>query len=337
MLLVAMLLIGMFHVANAHGMDMATPVATPVMETSMPAQPYYGTVQYVFDEEATKKVFESKNILAQVKCNPSKVIAAHNITTTDPDSIFSLGVTDTKFDYTFDLRNCSLYGYKTNAVYGNAQTLTEAQALQIANEFMKQDSIKNKTYNKFGKPVILYRNGGGYPMPVPLAARNDGTMSMPVIDDVEVINDNAPAVERTYYSMSIVFPYVINGMMIYNQYGQPAGVTIEVYPEGVMSFNTQLLPFKLALRTSDKMSSENMIQYIKNGGMSPYYGGTTEKIELSKPEKVLVLFSVRNGSTPTLYLSSGIKFGSNTQVDMYNAQTYTMVVSDYKIGNNMMY
>jgi len=50
---------------------------------------------------------------------------------------------------------------------------------------------------------------------------------------------------------------------VYNNYGNRAGISVEVTSEGVVSMNAQLLPFKGAVRNSDKMSASDMISYIK--------------------------------------------------------------------------
>jgi hypothetical protein len=62
-----------------------------------------------------------------------------------------------------------------------------------------------------------------------------------------------------------MFPFSLNGKTIYNQYGNPAGITLEINADGVNSVNAQLLPFKGALRTSDKMGSGDIISFIKRG------------------------------------------------------------------------
>jgi hypothetical protein len=50
---------------------------------------------------------------------------------------------------------------------------------------------------------------------------------------------------------------------------------------------------------------------------------------------VLVLFNLRRDNKTYLYLSSGIGLKSGIKPDQRAQQPYTMVLSDYKIGNTV--
>ena len=181
--------------------------------------------------------------------------------------------------------------------------------------------------------MILYRNSNN-PMPYPMEKGNatDGNGL-----GIEIEDDNTDdTVQPEYTSFSILYPYTLNGNKIYNQYGNPAGITLEVNKDGVTSINVQLLLFKGSIKKSEKMTEENTLNLIKNWGNSPFRGQQSE-IKLNKPERAYVLFTMWRNNTSELYISSGIRFGSSIKADQRAQQPYEMIISDYKIGNNGSY
>jgi hypothetical protein len=110
-------------------------------------------------------------------------------------------------------------------------------------------------------------------------------------------------------------------------------MTLEVSADGVMSVNARLLPFKAGKRNSEKLSGDDAVRILNNGGNSPFYGATSTTVKFSAPQKVLVLFNLRKNNMSYLYLSSGIGLKSDVKVDQYAQQPYVMILSDYRIGN----
>ncbi|MEI7919569.1 MAG: hypothetical protein WCH65_05210 [bacterium] len=82
------------------------------------------------------------------------------------------------------------------------------------------------------------------------------------------------------------------------------------------------------------MSGDDAVRILKNGGNSPFYNQTATPIKFAEPQKLLVLFSLWRDNKNYMYLSSGIGLKSDVKTDQYAQQQYTMVLSDYKIGNN---
>lgn len=320
--------------AFAADADYVEPVANPVATDGMYVDPYYGGQStYKFDEAATKTMIESKSALLQLKCNPKASIAAMGLTNIS-DKLLSVGLADGKFEYNFDFRNCSLWASNPEAMQDYTKSITESDALAKAREFVQNGFLKGKIYDKLGAAKVLYRNSN---QPMPYYDMRSGVKNQS--DDVDysdivIIEDSGSNenIEREYYSFSIVFPYLVNGKTIYNQYGGPAGVTVEVSANGVMSANVQLLPFVAIKKESDKMSGDEAVAYVKRGGSNPFYGAAQE-VKLDAPQRAFVLFNLWRNNKSELYLSSGIRFGSSLKVDQWAQQPYEMIISDYKIGN----
>jgi hypothetical protein len=94
-----------------------------------------------------------------------------------------------------------------------------------------------------------------------------------------------------------------------------------------------LLPFKAAKRTSEKLSGDDAVRILHNGWNSPLYSPANTPVQLTAPQKVLVLFNLRRDNKSYLYISSGIGLKSDVKQDQWAQQPYTMILSDYKIGN----
>jgi len=119
-----------------------------------------------------------------------------------------------------------------------------------------------------------------------------------------VVDDSDPEnVDQEYTSFSIMYPYVINGLEVWEQYGTRAGITLEVSADGVVSINARLLPFKAATKTSDKLTGDDLLRIVANGGNSPFRG-TTKTVNFAKPLRVMVLFNVWKNNKNYIYLSS---------------------------------
>ena len=289
-----------------------------------------GQKTYIFDQEATKKVAESKSSLIKVNCDGLQVLKDLGFTQ-NTSNMFSIGVSDAGFDYNFDLRNCSLWGNKIIQQPTN-KSITEAQAIAIAKTFMGSKYLTQKIFSQYGAPIVIAKNNNN-PRPMykelTTSLRSDSVDLSGIVIDATDTGDVNPE----YVSFSIMFPYVLNGKSIYNNYGNRAGITVEVTSDGVTSINAQLLPFKGAVRNAEKMSSDDFSSYIKKGGNNQYRG-QEEKVNLGKPEQVLVLFNLRRNNITETYLSSGIKFTTSLKPDQRTQQSYEMTLSDYKIGNN---
>ena len=241
--------------------------------------------------------------------------------------MFSVGLEEGDFDYTFDMRNCSMRGNKKNSTWSN-KAVTEKDALAKAKEFMKKSFFKDKVYAKYGDPIVTNKNGNGGIMPYRLESSK-----VKMDSDIEIDTNDTGVLEAEFTSFSILFPYIINDKPVYNTYGNKAGISLEVTADGVTSVNAQLLPFKGAVRSSEKLTNEDIVSFIKRGGNNQYRGNQAE-IELQAPERVNVLFNVWRNNVNEMYLSSGIRLGSKVKVDQRNSQTYEMIISDYKIGNS---
>lgn len=300
---------------------------------AMYVDPYYGQSTYTFDEAATKKLVEEKWALLQLKCNPKAAISAMGLTNIS-DKLLSVGLSDGNFEYNFDFRNCSLWANNPNTAWDYSKSIKETDAIAKAKEFVQNGFLKGKIYDKLGEAKVLYRNSN-QPMPyydMQAGVRNESD----AVDysDIVIVDDPSSdeVIEKEYYSFSIIFPYLVNGKQIYNQWGGPAGLTVEVSANGVMSANVQLLPFVAIKKESEKLTADEAVAYVKRGGNNPFYG-VAQEVKLDAPKRAFVLFNLWRNNKSELYLSSGIRFGSSIKPDMWAQQPYEMVISDYKIGN----
>jgi hypothetical protein len=75
------------------------------------------------------------------------------------------------------------------------------------------------------------------------------------------------------------------------------------------------------------------VRILNNGGNAPAYTTSSTTIKFAAPQKVFVLFSLWRNNMNYNYLSSGIGLKSSVKIDQYAQQPYSMVLSDYKIGN----
>ncbi|MFA5747983.1 MAG: hypothetical protein WC872_02605 [Candidatus Absconditabacterales bacterium] len=292
--------------------------------------PIQNSISYIFDETGAKNLLANKSLLLQVNCNALPVLKSLGFTE-NTSKTFSLGLQEGDFDYNFDFRNCGLWANRTNANYNYTKSLTEKQALDFAEKFMQDSYLKDKVFYKTGKPIILSKNNNGPYYPI---AKEGSIQSSDASDisGIEIDNSDPQTIEPEYTSFSILYPYVLNGQEIYEQYGNKAGITLEVSADGVMSLNARLLLFKGILRNSEKLSSDDLIRIIKMGGNSPFRG-QTQQVKFNKPERILVLFNLRRDNKNYLYFSSGIGLKSNVKPDQYAQQNYNIILSDYKIGN----
>lgn len=305
------------------------PVTDPKMASSsiMPPQP---TSQYVFDTTAVKDLVVKNNALLQINCNVTAIMKVLGFWSST-QKLFSVGIESNGFEYTFDIKNCSLWANKANNTYNYSKSLTEQQALDFAAVFMKDSYLKDKVYYQLGTPFIMYRNSNGPMYPL----MKDSTATAPSGNDIEIdTTDTDGEVAPEYISFSVMYPYMINGQEVRDQYGNKIGIQLEVTADGVMSANARLLLFKWAKRTSEKITGDDAVRILNNGGNSPAYNLSTP-VKLAAPQKVFVLFSLWRNNMNYNYLSSGIGLKSNIKVDQYAQQPYTMILSDYKIGNNV--
>lgn len=304
-----------------------TKMANPQMMPPVSAP----TSMYDFDQAKVKTLVGQNNSLLQVNCNVSAIMKALGFGAST-QKLFSIGLEVDGYEYNFDVKNCSLWANKVNNNYNYTKSLTEQQALAFAEAYMKNAYFKDKVYAQLGKPFILYKNSNGpmYPM------MRDSTMTnWNKASDIEIDTDDTwdDEVLPEYISFSVMYPYLINGQEVWEQYGTRAGIQLEVTADGVMSANARLLLFKWAKRTSEKLSGDDAVRILNNGGNSPFYSPTSTAVKFAAPQKIFVLFNLWRNNKNYLYLSSGIGLKSDVKQDQYAQQPYTMVLSDYKIGN----
>lgn len=308
-------------------------IDVPVTDSKMvnPSIMPMPTSMYDFDQAKVKTLVGQSNSLMQVNCNVTAIMKALGFGTST-QKLFSLWLEVDGYEYNFDVKNCSLRANKVNNTYNYTKSLTEQQALDFAEAYMKNAYFKDKVYSQLGKPFIIYKNSNGpmYPMMRDATTSNVTNGSDIEIDTTDTGDDE---VLPEYISFSVMYPYLINGQEVREQYGTRAGIQLEVTADGVMSLNARLLLFKWAKRTSEKLSGDDAVRILNNGGNSPFYSPTSTAVKFAAPQKIFVLFNLWRNNKNYLYLSSGIGLKSDVKVDQYAQQPYTMVLSDYKIGN----
>ena len=307
-----------------------TAVEVPVTDAKMVMPPMQTAAQYSFNETWVKHLLSQNSSLLQINCNTTAIMKVLGFGSAT-QKLFSLGLEENGYEYNFDIKNCSLRANKVNNTYNYTKSLTEKQAMDLADAFMKNSYLKDKVYYQLGKPFVAYKNSNG-PMYSMMKDSSRGTEQS--VSDIEIdTTDTGGEVTPEYTSFSIMYPYMINGQEVWDTYGNKIGIQLEVTADGVMSANARLLLFKWAKRTSEKLSGDDAVRILSNGGNSPFYSQATTPIQLKAPQRVFVLFSLWRDNKTYQYLSSGIGLKSDTKVDQYAQQPYTMILSDYKIGN----
>lgn len=294
--------------------------------------PVQTTVAYSFNETGVKSLLAQTSTLLQINCNSSAILQSLGFGASSK-KLFSLGLEENGYEYNFDIKNCSLRGNKVGINYSYTKSFTEQQALAFADAFMQKWYLKDKVYSQIGKAYVLYKNSNGpmYPM-----MKESISASSAAASDIEIdTNDTGGDLVPEYTSFSILYPYLINGQEVRDQYGNRVGIQLEVSADGVMSINARLLLFKWAKRNSEKLAGDDAVRILKNGGNAPFYAQTPTPVKFAAPQKVLVLFFLWRDNQNYNYLSSGIGLKSSVKVDRYAQQNYSMVISDYKIGNTV--
>ncbi|MEI7563101.1 MAG: hypothetical protein WCJ39_05530 [bacterium] len=174
------------------------------------------TTSYVFSETGVRAVLSQTSTLLQVNCNSSAILQALGFGSSTK-KLFSLGLEENGYEYNFDIKNCSLRGNKVNPNSAGMKSLTEKQALAFADTFMQNGYLKDKAYYQIGKPFVLYRNSNGpiYPM-----MKDSSSSSAVSSSDIEIDpNDTGADIVPEYTSFSVLYPYLINGQEVRDQYG----------------------------------------------------------------------------------------------------------------------
>jgi len=305
------------------------------------AMPYYGNsnIKYQYDAEALKSIYNKDSSLIEVSCQSEDVfknlwVNAWSI------KINNIWFSKNDLDITVDAKNCSFYAGRSVWTQP-AQGTTDEKALAAAKKFVDdvfgaQGIVSVPT---LGKPIISMRdNGGMYPMP--MMVKEGDMKSDSALSSVTLIKDTKEEkIDVQYNSITIVYPYVVGGTAIYNNYGGgKMGISITVDGNGISYANVPLLAFKWISKTAEKNTFEGLKKFVAQWGNNPYYGsnGAEATVKLDTPERVLVYFNYYNpnGGTQRNFISDGIRLGSNMRQDMYSQLNYEMIISDFIIGNN---
>ncbi len=305
------------------------------------AMPSYGNtnVKYQYDEKTLKTLYNKDSSLIEVSCQSEDVfknlwVKASSI------KINNIWFSKHDLDITVDAKNCSFYAGRSVWTQPTQGTNDE-KALAVAQKFV--DDVFGAqgivSVPSLGKPIISMRdNGGMYPMPMMLkegAIKSDSGLS-----SVTLIKDTKEEkIDVQYNSITIIYPYIVGGTAIYNNYGWgKMGITITVDGNGISYANVPLLAFKWISKTAEKNTFEGLKKFISQGGNNPYYGnnGAEATVTLDTPERVLVYFNYYspNGGIARNFISDGVRLGSNLRQDQWSQQNYEMIISDFIIGNN---
>jgi len=286
---------------------------------------------YQYDIEATKNLLKKPVSLLKVNCNVSAVLRSLWYGE-GKSTLLSLGILEGNYEYNVDFRSCSLWINNRSANQNSQKTLSEAQAIKTAQNFVKQQ--QGKIYSNLWKPVIINKSQRGNPVMYEKAgwAMQATPPTKPLFDDVEIIDGEEEEISREYVSYTVFFGATLQGISIYNQRGQPVWVSVDVNADGVTNFNSQLLPRKWSKAKSTKMTEENMISFINKWGNNPFYG-SIQQVIFSKPERVYVLFTVPKNNTFETFIGDGIKLTSD--IKLGGIQQYSMIVSVFEIWNNI--
>ena len=295
-----------------------TTVDTTPIEKIMP--PVYGSDKtYVYDKEAVKKIMNEESNLVEVSCQSDDVLRALWLQK-NTLALTTIGFTKENMDMNIDFKNCMLYAGRSVWI-APSQWISDQKALSSAKTFVTTTLGANGIVKvpQLDKPYIAYRDNGG--MMYPLAAAKEKGSSVEHL-------------ETLYNSVTIVYPYIVNGKALYSNYGGwKMWVSITVDSNGISSVHVPLLAFTSVPKTAEQVSDQAALTLIDNGGNNPYYGAE-QTVTLEKPERVLVYFNyyVPNAPQRTL-ISDGIRLGSQMKQDQWNPLPYEMILSDFVIGN----
>lgn len=279
-----------------------------------PEYPQGGNVTYNLDGIDLKGyITNTKQSIMKVKCDGKEILKSLGITN---GKVISVGIQEGDFIYNYDFNNCSFYSNRTTYLLPTDE-IKDADAIKMAQDFVNKAGALDYFRKMLGSPIITYRN-----------------------------NYDAAGVMREgkSYSASVVFPIKVGGRTVYQAYGEPLGLYVEVNSKGVNSVSAQILPFSFLKADSSKLSADDMIAFLKKGGNQPYYTYNMwvdfkAEVKAMSYEKVWIFTQKYPpyGGSPALYLTSGIRIKTDKQIDNGPGQDkkdYNMVVSDYKIGNN---
>lgn len=108
----------------------------------------------------------------------------------------------------------------------------------MAKDFLAKSEALGYFKTMVGEPIIMYRNN---------------------------FDAQGIAREGKSYSLTVAFPIRISGKSVYQTYGDPLGLTMEVNNQGVSSANAGILPFGLLKADSYKLSVDDLLAFLKKG------------------------------------------------------------------------
>lgn len=273
------------------------------------------SITYEFDESLLRSTLSgSTQSIGRIKCDASRIFSSLGLDAKLAKRLTSVGLTYGAYDYSVDVRNCSLYGSLTNIVTKRTEesqtSFPESDAKKILDAFMKDFPLTSVMGN-LGDPILTGQSVGDFP--------------------VNPVRSSLPA----YSGYSYTFPVVYQGKKVYSNYGSPIGLTVEVSKNGVTSFNAQLIPFTIARVNSEKATADEIVKMVKSGVNGGFYSekNIAETVKLGSPERVWVYVNTWKDNRNNLFLTTGTRLVSDRK-QTYATQNYAMIVSDYKIGNN---
>jgi hypothetical protein len=121
-----------------------------------------------------------------------------------------------------DSKNCSFFANRS--VYAQpTKGIIDEKALSSAQQFVDEVFGEKGIISvpALGKPIISMRdNGGGmYPYPMPMV-RDSNISSSSSLSGVSLVSGSKDEkINIEYNTITIIYPYVVGGTAIYNNYG----------------------------------------------------------------------------------------------------------------------
>lgn len=306
----------------------AADTTAPLMQKDF--VPVSGNSTYNYNSWSVDSIYwNKKHLLYKIECSKTQIL---NSLWLNNSKIISIWLDSNWIDWNYDLKNCTMYWNSQTFNYSENKTLTKTEALDIAQKFYN-DNIKNNPayYQNVGAPIVTYRNYW------PIMYKTDSMWTQqPSVEDIEIDDTNVTNVEKEYTNYSITFPFLIGNIELYWNYGNPYGVSMEVYKSGVASINVPLLKFKLVKKTSTLMTTDELNNLIDRGGNSPYYWNE-KNINLNTIKNVLVISTLYLNNKNDTYLSTWIWLFSDSTASYWSNEKYKQIISDYKVWNNSVY
>lgn len=289
--------------------DSDAPADLPDEKMASMPYPEFPIIQYVYTYEGELPEVPSTLSVYQVKNTPQSLTRSRNRFDTDMIDmnafdeleVQNLSFVEDKtnwFSLSMDFLNWALSMYRNYDYTEERREPTAAEVAYNSGEVIAAADAFIDDYgidlNQYGEWILIPQS---YYYPMPMIA--DSSMPAPVVSSIE-----------------IRYPYILNELPVYEQYGQQYWVNITYdlvkdYVQGMYGVaNHTLVASEYPLLTDE----EQILEYVRNGGFAAADYGADVEIEqvpvpIGEPEIVYAhIYDYTEGNQPTRYFVPALKF-----------------------------